>query len=389
MNDKTVKFQNKLNARYNNEYLVLGEYINQDTKIKVKHKKCNNEFYINPKNFLSSRSKGCNICRINDRTKKDYDLKNEVYKLVGNEYSVLSKYEKSNIKIKIKHNICNHIYEVTPAHFLSGRRCPKCYGNNKLTEQQWINEVLNISNGEYKVLEKYINNRTPIKMQHVVCGHIWKISPSNFKKGHRCPVCALKNISLKLSLNEVEVKERIKKIVGNEYEIIDSYKNSSTKIKFIHHKCNKTYYCTLNSFLSGSRCPYCKKGSKGEEVIKNFLIANNINFKKEYWFKDLLGKKNKPLRYDFCILNEIGEIELLIEYDGRQHFIYEESSFISYNEYLELINNDKRKNKYCLDNNIQLIRIKYSYYKELDNILKLIVLEKDSETIRKFLVKNE
>ena len=59
------------------------------------------------------------------------------------------------------------------------------------------------------------------------------------------------------------------------------------------------------------------------------------------------------------------------------------------NEYLELINNDKRKNKYCLDNNIQLIRIKYSYYKELDNILKLIVLEKDSETIRKFLVKNE
>ena len=51
MNDKTVKFQNKLNARYNNEYLVLGEYINQDTKIKVKHKKCNNEFYINPKNF--------------------------------------------------------------------------------------------------------------------------------------------------------------------------------------------------------------------------------------------------------------------------------------------------------------------------------------------------
>ena len=50
----------------------------------------------------------------------------------------------------------------------------------------------------------------------------------------------------------------------------------------------------------------------------------------------MLGKKNKPLRYDFCILNEIGEIELLIEYDGRQHFIYEESSFISYNEYLEL-----------------------------------------------------
>ena len=103
----------------------------------------------------------------------------------------------------------------------------------------------------------------------------------------------------------------------------------------------------------------------------------------------MLGKKNKPLRYDFCILNKIGEIELLIEYDGRQHFIYEESSFISYNEYLELINNDKRKNKYCLDNNIQLIRIKYSYYKESDNILKLIVLEKDSETIRKFLVKNE
>lgn len=29
-------------------------------------------------------------------------------------------------KIKIKHNKCNHIYEVVPSSFLSGRRCPKC-----------------------------------------------------------------------------------------------------------------------------------------------------------------------------------------------------------------------------------------------------------------------
>lgn len=41
----------------------------------------------------------------------------EVYTLVGDEYKILSEYVNSRTKIKIKHNKCNHEYEVKPNDF--------------------------------------------------------------------------------------------------------------------------------------------------------------------------------------------------------------------------------------------------------------------------------
>ena len=386
MNDKTLKFQNKLNQKYNNEYIVLEEYINQTTKIKVKHLKCNNEFYIYPKSFISSRHKGCNFCRLKNKTKTNEMFINEMYNLVGDEYKLLTKYNKSNIKVKIKHNICGYEYYVTPSHFLRGERCPKCYGKNRKTTCEWQNEMNSISNNEYEVLEDYINNRTPILTLHKKCGNIWKISPSNFKKGHRCPKCAAEIIAEKLSFSHDDICNKIYKIVGNEYKILDTYKNNCTKIRFIHNKCGYIYSSSVANFLKGNRCPHCKVGSKGEEIIKKYLLDNNIKFKREYYFNDLRGSKNKPLRFDFCILDNDDNIKMLLEYDGRQHYIYEKSSFISYEDFINTKKRDKMKNDYCIKNNILLLRINYNYYNDLENILKLIILEKDSETIRKFMI---
>jgi len=39
----------------------------------------------------------------------------EVYDLVGNEYTVLGKYINATTKILIRHNTCGHEYVVTPA----------------------------------------------------------------------------------------------------------------------------------------------------------------------------------------------------------------------------------------------------------------------------------
>ena len=171
MTNKTIEFLNKLNKRYDNDYLVLGEYINQNTKIKVKHLKCNQEYEINPKQFLAKRSKGCTYCRIKERTKTHETFLKEVYSLVEDEYTVLSKYISSNQKIKIRHNICKHEYEVLPTKFLNGRRCPNCFGKNKKTTDKWKKEVNELSNGEYSVIGEYVNNRTKIDMKHNICGH--------------------------------------------------------------------------------------------------------------------------------------------------------------------------------------------------------------------------
>ena len=55
--------------------------------------------------------------------------------------------------------------------------------------------------------------------------------------------------------------------------------------------------------------------SKGENNIEIILKENNIQYAKEYWFKDLIGEGGAHLRYDFAILfnnNVCG----LIEYNG-------------------------------------------------------------------------
>ena len=67
-------------------------------------------------------------------------------------------------------------------------------------------------------------------------------------------------------------------------------------------------------------------------------------------------KDKKPLRFDFAIFKE-NNLLFLLEYDGIQHF---NTSMDWYNDSLEeLVKRDELKNKYCLTNNIKLIRIRY------------------------------
>lgn len=62
---------------------------------------------------------------------------------------------------------------------------------------------------------------------------------------------------------------------------------------------------------------------------------------------------------------------ILIEYDGEQHF--HEIKNDRYN-YLELKERDNYKDRWCKDNNIDLIRIPYTDYEILDsNYMRRII----------------
>jgi len=69
--------------------------------------------------------------------------------------------------------------------------------------------------------------------------------------------------------------------------------------------------------------------------------------------------------FDFVIF-EINNIKCIIEYDGEQHFkaVKRWGGVERLNRQKEI---DEFKNKYCLDNNIKMIRIPYT---ELKNINK-------------------
>lgn len=182
------KFEKEVYELVGNEYTFLEEYINNSTKIKCRHNFCGHEYYVRPYNFLEG--KRCPQCSRPNYNRNTKQFRQEVYELVGSEYEVLNNYVNAITKIKIKHNTCGHIWDVYPQHFLSGSRCPECMrpNFNRDTEQFKL-EIFELVGSEYKVLGEYVNNYTPILIEHNTCGHKWNIRPSNFLSGRRCPKC--------------------------------------------------------------------------------------------------------------------------------------------------------------------------------------------------------
>lgn len=98
--------------------------------------------------------------------------------------------------------------------------------------------------------------------------------------------------------------------------------------------------------------------SKGELIIKNLLLQNNIPFKEQQTFDNLLGINGGKLKFDFFINDTY-----LIEFDGEQH--YRESTLFSHDNLIDRQENDRRKNEFAKNNNIPLIRIPYYKIKTL------------------------
>ena len=93
-----------------------------------------------------------------------------------------------------------------------------------------------------------------------------------------------------------------------------------------------------------------------EVWVENFLKDNNINYKTQYSFADC---KNKyVLHFDFAIFNKYNMLIALLEIDGEQH--YKPIDYFGGDEGFALTHQrDEIKNKYCKDNNINLIRLPY------------------------------
>lgn len=63
------------------------------------------------------------------------------------------------------------------------------------------------------------------------------------------------------------------------------------------------------------------RASRAEIKIEEILLQNNIPFKEEYIFEGLNSSNGKPLRFDFAIFDDDGNVDFLIEYQGKQHYI--------------------------------------------------------------------
>lgn len=139
-----------------------------------------------------------------------------------------------------------------------------------------------------------------------------------------------------------------------------------SKIWECHCDCGCTTYVSAANLKGGSTNSCGCITSKGNFKVTQLLTQNNILFEKEYSFEDLMNTDtNYKLFFDFAVLDEHNRLSYLIEYDGEQHFLTRPQGYFSEKSIEKIHFSDKKKNEYCLEHNIPLIRIPYTRFNEL------------------------
>ena len=98
--------------------------------------------------------------------------------------------------------------------------------------------------------------------------------------------------------------------------------------------------------------------SRGEIKIQEILEENDFSFEMEYIFPDLVSSSGRPLRFDFAVFDDDGEIDFLIEYQGVQHYSAV-SRFGGAKGLRKQKYNDNQKRIFCAKREIPLVAVPY------------------------------
>lgn len=366
------QFEKEIYDLVGDEYTVIGKYKNTSTKIKMIHNVCGREFEIIPNGFLQGNR--CNYCGIKItgmKNKKSHEVfKDEVFSLVGDEYSLLSEYENCYNKVLFKHNTCGNEFLMKPNSFLSGYRCPKCGIESRAfkrtkTNEEFLVKVTEKFGNEYSMVSKYTKSTEKITFKHNNCGCEFDMNPYNFlNSSEPCPQC-----SNRIKITTDYFKQEVFNLVGDEYSVLGEYHSAHAKIQLRHNKCGNVYDGCRNMFLKGHRCPQCYS-SKGEDKITKYLRDKSISFKSQKTFKGLVGLGGGNLKYDFYI----PDYKLLIEYNGEQHYKPVEA-FGGENQLEIQKEHDQRKRDYAKEHNYKLLEIGYWDFNNIEDILDDFIKE--------------
>lgn len=101
------------------------------------------------------------------------------------------------------------------------------------------------------------------------------------------------------------------------------------------------------------------RSSRAEILIEEILAENNLVFQEEYVFEGLNADNGKPLRFDFAVFDDDGNIDFVIEYQGRQHY-QPVAKFGGKRGLYQQQYNDNKKRRFCALNHITLVEIPYT-----------------------------
>lgn len=278
---------------------------------------------------------------------------------------VLSEYKGTLEKVHVRCIDCGYESDILAGALTrkSGHGCNRCSGLIHKTTEMFMEEIKDV---EITPMEEYINALTPMLFRCNKCRNEWRVRPSDVLSGAMCPHCKRNQ---KLVAKRIALVDFMKKFDPT-IKIVGEYIGRHNHIKCRCNICGNEWDAAPGNLVQGCGCPACKS-SAGERRIRAYLIDHNVDYIQEHRFDDCRDEHVLP--FDFFI----PAMNLVIEYDGEQH--YRPVKFAGINDggeivrYLKTLRRDAIKNRYCSDNNIRLVRIPYTDYNEIDNILNELI----------------
>jgi hypothetical protein len=176
-NQKTTEqFKKEIYDLVENEYSVIGKYINAGTKILMRHSECGNEFDMRPNSFLSGHR--CPICTKEKEDKGNDNIRIETNTLITekykNKFKILTPYINNKTKILIKCLVCKNEYLIgTNVLIYGNHKCLKCKeieikSRPKKISRPFIDddyikhELSTLTHGEYELIGHYEKSNIPV-----------------------------------------------------------------------------------------------------------------------------------------------------------------------------------------------------------------------------------
>lgn len=340
-------------------------------KVLIKCNKCGLEFWQVAASHL--RGRGCDRCARELQRQSKYktfeDFVTRAKLVHGDKYEYFeSEYYHRNNNALMKCKECGLEFWQTPANHLKGEGCPVCRRKHALERKRavyanrFVKRAKEIHGDKYDYTNfKYTKAKEKSLIHCNVCGSDFWATPDGHI-GHKrqgCPVCKANKLREMFSFDTEMFIKLAREVHGDKYDYSEvDYKNMKSEVKI---GCPKHgwFYQIPEVHLRSLGCPFCSV-STGETRILNFLNEHNIDFKSEYyvWYDD-----NSFGRIDFMLNNGA------IEFDGKQHF--ESIEFFGGMDVLKYnMDRDRKKDDYCADHGIPLLRIRYDQMDNIEHILK-------------------
>lgn len=272
---------------------------------------------------------------------------------------------KTKVKIYCHHRDDNGIehgeFEITPGHFLSGERCPKCrYIKSASSKRRNISEVISEARKihgnkyDYSLITEYKNDRIKYPIICPVHGVFEQTMNNHIQGKQGCPQCGRLKCDTERMLTTKDFIEKAKIVHGDKYDYSKTeYKRSEENVIVICPEHGEFSQIARNH-LMGQGCPKC--------------FFDKSNFEKELleYIKTILPNK-EIIENDRTIL-EGKEIDIYIP---ELKIGFEANGLIWHSE---KFNFDKHyhlnKTKQCIKKGIQLIHIFEDEWHYKQNICK-------------------